>query len=119
MKPVLTFYTKVMVFAKSTCPHCKGAKYSLDTYLPELPFDVKYEFINIDKLPKNDAQLIQDELEALTNQRLVPSIFINHVHIGGNSDLQTHLQQGSIRASLEYSVQVREEKQNDLSLADL
>lgn len=36
----------------------------------------------------DDGADIQDALEEMTNQRSVPNIFINHKHIGGNSDLQ-------------------------------
>lgn len=31
---------------------------------------------------------MQDALQEITGQRTVPNIFINHKHIGGNSDLQ-------------------------------
>lgn len=36
----------------------------------------------------DDGAAIQDVLEEMTHQRSVPNIFINHKHIGGNSDLQ-------------------------------
>ena len=36
----------------------------------------------------DDGAAIQDALEEITQQRSVPNIFINHKHIGGNSDLQ-------------------------------
>jgi glutaredoxin 3 len=39
-------------------------------------------------LPSDDGAAIQDALEEITKQRSVPNIFINHKHIGGNSDLQ-------------------------------
>lgn len=35
-----------------------------------------------------DGSAIQDALEQITGQRSVPNVFINHKHIGGNSDLQ-------------------------------
>ena len=35
----------------------------------------------------DDGPAIQDALQEITNQRTVPNIFINHQHIGGNSDL--------------------------------
>ena len=38
--------------------------------------------------PIDDGAAIQDALEEITSQRSVPNIFINHKHIGGNSDLQ-------------------------------
>lgn len=36
----------------------------------------------------DDGAAIQDALEEMTSQRSVPNIFINHKHVGGNSDLQ-------------------------------
>ena len=36
----------------------------------------------------DDGSAIQDALEEMTGQRSVPNVFINHKHIGGNSDLQ-------------------------------
>ena len=36
----------------------------------------------------DDGAAIQDALEEITRQRSVPNVFINHKHIGGNSDLQ-------------------------------
>lgn len=35
-----------------------------------------------------DGAAIQDALEEITHQRSVPNIFIDHKHIGGNSELQ-------------------------------
>lgn len=36
----------------------------------------------------DDGAAIQDALEEITSQRSVPNIFIDHSHIGGNSELQ-------------------------------
>ena len=36
----------------------------------------------------DDGSAIQSALAEITNQTSVPNIFINKVHIGGNSDLQ-------------------------------
>lgn len=35
---------------------------------------------------------MQDALEEITGQRTVPNVFINHTHVGGNSDLQAKVQ---------------------------
>ena len=37
----------------------------------------------------DDGAAIQDALEDITHQRSVPNIFIDHKHIGGNSELQS------------------------------
>ena len=36
----------------------------------------------------DDGEAIQSALEEITGQRTVPNVFINHEHIGGNSELQ-------------------------------
>jgi len=36
----------------------------------------------------DDGAAIQDALEEITSQRSVPNVFIDHKHIGGNSELQ-------------------------------
>ena len=36
----------------------------------------------------DDGDAIQSALEEISSQRTVPNIFINHQHVGGNSDLQ-------------------------------
>ena len=35
-----------------------------------------------------DGTAIQEALKDITGQSTVPNVFINHKHIGGNSDLQ-------------------------------
>ncbi|KAI9806329.1 MAG: hypothetical protein M1825_006444 [Sarcosagium campestre] len=70
----------VAVFSKSYCPHCRATK----TLLSDR--GVKPYIIELDQVA--DGADIQDALEEITNQRSVPNIFINHAHIGGNSDLQ-------------------------------
>lgn len=43
--------------------------------------------------PPDDGAAIQDALEDMTSQRSVPNIFIDHKHIGGNSELQAKKKQ--------------------------
>lgn len=70
----------VAVFSKSYCPYCKSTK----ALLSEM--GVKPYIIELDQV--DDGSAIQDALEDITHQRSVPNIFIDHKHIGGNSDLQ-------------------------------
>ncbi|KAF2484210.1 putative P450 monooxygenase [Neohortaea acidophila] len=70
----------VAVFSKSWCPYCKASK----ALLSEL--GVKPYIIELDQV--EDGAAIQDALEEITHQRSVPNIFIDHKHIGGNSELQ-------------------------------
>ncbi|KAJ5990813.1 hypothetical protein N7499_011365 [Penicillium canescens] len=70
----------VVVFSKSYCPYCNATKSTLRS------LDATFECLELDKM--EDGGEIQDALQELTKQRTVPNIFINHKHIGGNSDLQ-------------------------------
>ncbi|KAL8827830.1 MAG: hypothetical protein Q9191_002951 [Dirinaria sp. TL-2023a] len=71
----------VAVFSKSWCPYCKASK----QLLSEL--GAKAYILELDQI--DDGAAIQDALYEITSQRSVPNIFINHKHIGGNSDLQS------------------------------
>ena len=42
----------------------------------------------MDEQPGHDGRLIQDELLEITGQRTVPNVFIQGMHVGGNSDVQ-------------------------------
>jgi glutaredoxin 3 len=70
----------VAVFSKSYCPYCKASK----QLLTEL--GASFYAIELDQV--EDGAAIQSALKELTDQATVPNIFINKVHIGGNSDLQ-------------------------------
>ncbi|KAK2855562.1 hypothetical protein FQN49_005069 [Arthroderma sp. PD_2] len=70
----------VVVFSKSYCPHCNETKALLNSQ------GAKFFTLELDNV--DDGPAIQDALQELTKQRTVPNIFINHQHIGGNSDLK-------------------------------
>ncbi|KAK4169021.1 thioredoxin-like protein [Cladorrhinum sp. PSN259] len=76
----------VVVFSKSYCPYCNNTKRLLDGY------DAKYKAIELNQV--DDGEDLQDALKVLTGQRTVPNIFINKVHIGGNSDLEVVVKSG-------------------------
>ncbi|KAK3984750.1 thioredoxin-like protein [Cladorrhinum sp. PSN332] len=76
----------VVVFSKSYCPYCNNAKRILDGY------DAKYKAIELNQV--DDGDDLQNALQKLTGQRTVPNIFINKVHIGGNSDLEAVVKSG-------------------------
>jgi glutaredoxin 3 len=92
----------VVVFSKSYCPYCKATK----TLLAENK--AKFFLMELDQVGTSfvfgsppveymltrcvrieDGAALQDALEEITGQRSVPNIFIDHKHIGGNSDLQS------------------------------
>ncbi|KAI9774407.1 MAG: hypothetical protein M1840_004301 [Geoglossum simile] len=70
----------VAVFSKSYCPYCKAAKSLLTEN------GASFFVIELDQV--EDGADIQSHLANLTGQSTVPNIFINKIHIGGNSDLQ-------------------------------
>ncbi|RYP40900.1 hypothetical protein DL767_001381 [Monosporascus sp. MG133] len=70
----------VAVFSKSYCVYSNATKRLLDS------FGAKYYLLELDQV--SDGSEIQDALQEISGQRTVPNIFINHKHIGGNSDIQ-------------------------------
>ncbi len=91
----------VAVFSKSYCPYCKATK-SLLSEMGVKPYIIELDQVgkphslsDCTELPDTDANraddgaAIQDALEDITHQRSVPNIFIDHKHIGGNSELQS------------------------------
>ena len=71
---------KVVVFSKSFCPFCKKTK----ALFNEKGVDFKvYELNEMD-----DGADIQAALLEISGQKTVPNVFINGVHVGGNSETQ-------------------------------
>ncbi|KAK4138449.1 glutaredoxin [Trichocladium antarcticum] len=76
----------VIVFSKSYCPYCNNTKRILDG------LDAKYKSYELNQ--EADGSDIQSALAKMTGQRTVPNIFIGQVHIGGNSDFETVVNNG-------------------------
>lgn len=85
---------RVVIFSKSYCPYCKRAKDLFATNFPDLHVKV----LELDL--RDDGPDIQGYLSQLTNQRTVPSIFINQKHIGGNDNLQAMHKKDGVKALL-------------------
>jgi glutaredoxin 3 len=88
-----TIESKVMMYAKSTCPHCMKAKQLLNEK------GIEFNFKDLDKL--KNGQEIQDALFVMTKQKTVPNIFINSKHLGGNSDLVKANKSGELDSMLD------------------
>ncbi|OMJ65426.1 hypothetical protein SteCoe_38251 [Stentor coeruleus] len=84
--------TPVLVYSWVHCPYCVRAK---DTLRKMGITPVIYE---LDQMPNGDA--IMNHLYEITNQETVPNIFIGGKHVGGNSDLQDGLKNGSVQSKL-------------------
>ncbi|KAF8481012.1 thioredoxin-like protein [Russula ochroleuca] len=85
---------RVVIFSKSYCPFCTRAKDLFATHLP----DVHVKVLELDL--RDDGPDIQGYLAQLTNQRSVPNIFINQMHVGGNDDLQALYKKDGVKALL-------------------
>ncbi|OMJ09238.1 Glutaredoxin-1 [Smittium culicis] len=80
---------KAIMFSKTYCPFCRGAKALLDKY------NVKYFVLEVNMEP-NPLE-IKDYLTEITKgHSSFPSIFINKVSIGGLSDLKEIEQSGKL-----------------------
>ncbi|KAI8986050.1 glutaredoxin [Pilobolus umbonatus] len=91
---------KVMIFSKSYCPYCNGAKKLFSD------INVPYQSMELDE--DLDGEAIQSTLIELTNKRTVPNIFINQKHIGGYDDLKSVYDNGKLEkifkeAGIKYS----------------
>jgi glutaredoxin 3 len=86
-----------VVFSKSYCPYCNNTKRILDG------LNAKYKAIELNQ--EDDGDAIQNALQQMTGQRTVPNIFINRVHIGGNSDLEKVVKNGKDGKKIEELLQ--------------
>lgn len=80
---------RVVVFSKTTCPHCDRAKRTLREW------GITYRAVELDV--RSDCQEAQDVLKKMTGARSVPRVFINGKCIGGNDDTQTLARSGDLR----------------------
>jgi glutaredoxin len=71
---------KAIVWSKDACPFCVQAKALLELR------GIEYEERNVSKNWTREQLL-----EAVPNARTLPQIFLDEVHIGGFTDLRSHL----------------------------
>ncbi|XP_042536208.1 thioredoxin reductase 3 isoform X2 [Dipodomys spectabilis] len=86
-----------MIFSKSYCPHSQRVKELFAS------LGVDYNILELDQV--DDGANVQEMLLEITNQKTVPNIFVNKVHVGGcdrifqahqNGLLQKLLQEDSV-----------------------
>lgn len=82
----------VLVYSWVNCPYCKKAKETL------AKMRIHATIFDLDKMPSGNS--ILSDLRAEFQQETVPIIFIGGKHIGGNSDLQDGLANGTVQAKL-------------------
>ncbi|XP_036178494.1 thioredoxin reductase 3 isoform X2 [Myotis myotis] len=70
---------RVMIFSKSYCPHSTRVKELFSS------LGVEYNILELDQVGKwnDDGASVQEVLSEITNQKTVPNIFVNKVHLGG------------------------------------
>ncbi|ORY73202.1 glutaredoxin, partial [Protomyces lactucae-debilis] len=83
---------KVMVFSKSYCGHSRAAK----TLLKQQ--GIQHTVVELDQHP--NGAMMQKYLGAKTKQHTVPQTFKKGRFIGGNSDLQRHMEVGKLKKIL-------------------
>jgi glutaredoxin 3 len=83
----------VLVFSKTYCPYCSGAKSLLEA------MEVQPHVVELDV--DHQGPTIHSELESLTSQRTVPNIFIGGKHLGGFDALKAGLTSGSVQIKLD------------------
>ena len=93
----------MLFYSKTYCPFCDQTKHLLNEQYPQ----ESYEVINLNIL--DDGLTIQNQLYANTGQYMVPIIFINGQHVGGNSEVQ-QLHQWEIARIVESSEILRLER---------
>lgn len=81
----------IVIYSKSYCPYCKGAKALLTAK------GVKFTEYEITENPALTAEMI----EKSGGRRTVPQIFIGDVHVGGGTDLGELNRTGDLDALLE------------------
>jgi glutaredoxin len=72
--------TKAIVWSKENCPYCQQAKALLEAR------GIEFEERNI-----SQDWTREQLLEAVPNARTLPQIFLDEQHIGGFTDLRSHL----------------------------
>mmetsp|Transcript_70716 Transcript_70716/g.229276 ORF Transcript_70716/g.229276 Transcript_70716/m.229276 type:complete len:199 (-) Transcript_70716:98-694(-) len=91
----LVSQNKVMVFSKSWCPYCAKAKAALTEE------GVKFEVLELDRLPQAEGASLQRALTIVTGARTVPRVFVRGACVGGGSETEGLHRSGELRRLLE------------------
>lgn len=68
---------KVFLYALSTCGHCRNTKRLLDEH------GVKYEFVDVDLLPREELKKVLEDVRKVNPQTSFPTILIGDKVIVG------------------------------------
>lgn len=84
---------QVVIYSKTYCPYCRATKSLLKKN------QIEAKVIELDQEPQGAA--IQQALLAMTGQRTVPHVFVNHKHVGGNDSVQEAFRDGTFHCMLQ------------------
>uniref|UniRef100_A0A2K6MCW9 thioredoxin-disulfide reductase (NADPH) n=1 Tax=Rhinopithecus bieti TaxID=61621 RepID=A0A2K6MCW9_RHIBE len=85
--------SRVMIFSKSYCPHSTRVKELFSS------LGVECNVLELDQV--DDGAKIQEVLSGITNQKTVPNVFVNKVHVGGCDQTFQAYQSGLLQKLLE------------------
>jgi glutaredoxin-like protein NrdH len=75
-------HPEVFVYALSTCGHCRNTKKLLDAN------NVKYDFVDVDLLPRDELKKTLDDVRKVNPQAAFPTIVIGDKVIVGYRELE-------------------------------
>jgi len=77
---------EIIVFSKTTCPHCHKLKHELTA--------AHYTFKAVELDQENDGADMLSALERLSAQRTVPNVFVSGTHCGGCTETLNMMKNG-------------------------
>ena len=73
---------KVFLYALSTCGHCRNTKKLLDAH------DVKYDFVDVDLLPRDEMSKVIEDVRKVNPQVAFPTLLIGDTVIVGYREVE-------------------------------
>ncbi|KAI9022681.1 thioredoxin reductase 1 [Hyaloraphidium curvatum] len=92
----------VAVFSKSWCPYCAKVKALFDAN------KIKYSLVELDKLPEDKMDAIQDHLKSMTGIRSVPQVFVHGAFFGDSGQTAAKFTSGELEAKLKQGKETHE-----------
>ncbi|KAJ2465882.1 hypothetical protein GGI03_002418 [Coemansia sp. RSA 2337] len=87
---------RIVVFSKTTCPHCKATKALLERYHEQYGLD--YMVVEADL--RKDMDNVKHALASLCSHSTFPSVFVDAKCIGGNDDMYAKHANGNLQQIL-------------------
>ncbi|KAJ2864696.1 hypothetical protein GGH94_002744 [Coemansia aciculifera] len=84
---------RIVVFSKTTCPHCKATKALLERYHGQ--YGLRYMVVEADQ--RKDMDDVKHALASLCQHSTFPSVFVDARCIGGNDDVYAKHANGDLQ----------------------